>query len=209
MSEWNYGDAYVRYPIPPEGYTFPDGSQIKVHNIFDHLPQFMKQADLIFTDPPWNLGNLNTFYTKADRTDYQNSFEKFYKRLFECISEINPGVCYLEIGKQYLADFIIEMRKQYRYVTFYNSTYYHSKEKLCYVIRGSQKAKKPALDGMDEETIIEWVCANEEYNCIGDLCMGRGLVGLNAFRNGRRFVGTELNHKRLSVLVEKINKLNG
>ena len=209
MSEWNYGDSYIRHPIPPEGYIFPDGSKIKIHDIFDPLPSFMHHADLIFTDPPWNLGNLNTFYTKADRTDYQDSFERFYKRLFECISEICPRICYLEVGKQHLADFIVEMRKLYRHVTFYNSTYYHSKEKLCYVIRGSQKAKKPTLDGMDEETIIEWVCANEEYNCIGDLCMGRGLVGLNAYKNSKSFVGTELNHKRLSVLVEKINKLNG
>lgn len=204
MGKWDYGGAYLRHPLGEEPYIFEDGSIIQVHNIFDPLPDFMKQADLIFTDPPWNLGNLNTFYTKAERTDYQDSFEKFYKRLFECIKEINPKICYVEVGKEYLADFIMEMRKLYKYVTFYNSTYYHSKDKLCYVIRGSNKAKKPKLDGMDEEDIIKWVCANEDYDVIGDLCMGRGLVGLNAFRNGKRFVGTELNHKRLAVLVEAI-----
>ena len=57
---------------------------------------------------------------------------------------------------------------------------------------------------MDEENIIEWICENEEFECIGDLCMGKGLVGINAHKNGKRFVGTELNHKRLSVLLEKI-----
>ena len=60
---------------------------------------------------------------------------------------------------------------------------------------------------MDEEDIIEWVCANEEYECIGDLCMGQGLVGVNAYKNGKRFVGIDLNHKRLSVLIERIKKL--
>ena len=34
--------------------------------------------------------------------------------------------------------------------------------------------------------------------------MGRGLVAVNAYRNRKRFVGTELNHKRLSVLIERI-----
>ena len=34
--------------------------------------------------------------------------------------------------------------------------------------------------------------------------MGRGLVGVNAYKNGKRFVGTELNHKRLAVLLERI-----
>lgn len=57
---------------------------------------------------------------------------------------------------------------------------------------------------MDEEDIIEWICKNEDYACIGDLCMGLGLVGLNAYRNGRKFVGTELNHKRLSVLLDSL-----
>lgn len=85
--------------------------------------------------------------------------------------------------------------------------YYHNKRNLCYVVRGSQKYKKPALDGMDEEDIIEWVCSNEDYDVIGDLCMGRGLVGINANKNGRLFVGTELNHKRLSVLVEAIHDM--
>ena len=207
MNKWNYGDAYLRYPLVDDVYTFGNGSQVKVHNIFDPLPDFMKKADLIFVDPPWNISNLNTFYTKAEKTDKQDNFKNFYLRLFECIREISPSVCYVEIGKEYLADFIIELRKQDKYVTFYNSTYYHNKGKVCYIIRGSNKFKKPKLDGIDEEDIIKWVCENEEYDCIGDLCMGRGLVGYNSYINNKNFVGTELNHKRLSVLVERIESL--
>jgi hypothetical protein len=210
MAEWNYGDAYLRHPIKEgEIIIFDNGSKIKTHNIFDPLPEFMKEADLLFVDPPWNLGNLNTFYTKANRTDYQDNFEKFFCRLFECIREINPHTCYVEVGKEYLPNFIMETRKLYKYVTFYNSTYYHNKDKVCYVVRGSQKFKKPKLDGMDEEDIIKWICANEGYNCIGDLCMGCGLVGLNAYLNGKKFVGTELNHKRLSVLLREIIDTGG
>jgi hypothetical protein len=62
---------------------------------------------------------------------------------------------------------------------------------------------------MDEEDIIEWICKNEEYNCIGDLCIGRGLVGINAYKNSKKFVGTELNKKRLSVLLERIIQIGG
>lgn len=207
MSKWNYGDAYLRHPIDPaKTVVFEDGSQVKVHNIFAPLPDFMRSADLIFVDPPWNLGNLNTFYTKAERDDYQRSFEAFYKRLFICIGEIAPKTCYVEVGKEYLAEFVLEMKQLFKAVTFYNSTYYHSREKLCYVVRGSSKRKKLPLDYMDEEDIIAWVCENEDYECIGDLCMGRGLVGNHAHRNGKQFVGTELNHKRLSVLLETLSK---
>lgn len=207
MPKWNYGDAYLRHPIS-EGQVavFGDGSKLKVHNIFEPLPDFMLEADLIFVDPPWNLGNLNSFYTKADRSDYQKSFETFYRRLFECIAEIAPKTCYVEVGKEYLSEFIQEMKRLYRHVTFYNSSYYHKKENICYVIRGSAKRQKLPLDYMDEEDIIEWICKHEDYNCIGDLCMGRGLVGLHAHKNGKRFVGTELNHKRLAVLLERLDK---
>lgn len=206
MAEWNYGDAYTRHYIENKTVLFEDGSIVKQHNIFDPLPSFMKLADLIFVDPPWNLGNINSFYTKADRTDYLDSFKMFYQRLFRCIREIKPAMCYVEVGKEYLSEFIQEMKQVYKQVTFYNSTYYHKKDNLCYIIRGSSKRKKLPLDYMDEEDIIAWICENEDYTCIGDLCMGRGLVGLNAHKNGRRFVGTELNHKRLSVLVEKLTQ---
>lgn len=207
MSKWEYGGAYLRHPIDAgEIALFDDGSMAKVHNIFEPLPAFMRGADLMFVDPPWNLGNLNTFYTKAERIDYQDSFDTFYKRLFECISEIAPDTCYVEVGKEYLAEFILEMKQLYKAVTFYNSSYYHRKENMCYVLRGSKKRKKLPLDYMDEEDIIAWICKNEDYSCIGDLCIGRGLVGIHAHQAGKRFVGTELNKKRLSVLLERLHK---
>ncbi|HZK18933.1 MAG TPA: hypothetical protein VFD15_06420 [Clostridia bacterium] len=207
VSRWNYGDAYKRHPIGTGGILFRDGSRLQVHDIFDPLPEFMKEADLLFIDPPWNLGNLNTFYTKAGIKERVVSFRNFYLRLFECIKTISPNVCYVEVGKQSLAEFITEMKKLYRHVTFYNSTYYHNKSRICYVVRGSKKRKTLPLDYMDEEDIIAWVCENEEYSTIGDLCMGRGLVAIHAYKNGKRFVGTELNHRRLSVAVEKVREL--
>ena len=120
-----------------------------------------------------------------------------------------PKVCYLEIGKDYLADFIFKMRALYRNVTFYNSSYYHNTKNHCYVVRGSDHTGKPKLDGMDEEDIIQWVCENEKYACIGDLCMGRGLVARYAFAAGKQFCGIELNHKRLSVALEELDKIGG
>lgn len=210
MNNWEYGGFYKELNITEKSIIrFDNGSIVAVHDIFEELPKFMYKADVLFTDPPWNLGNLNSFYTKADRKDYKDNYEKFYRRLFECIAEIKPRTCYLEIGKDYLAEFIFEMRKLYKYVTFYNSTYYHQKNKLCYIVRGSDKYKKLNLDYIDEEDIIEWVCANEEYDYIGDLCIGLGLVGVNAYKNGRRFVGTDLNHKRIAVLVKRIKDLGG
>ena len=98
------------------------------------------------------------------------------------------------------------MKKLYKHVTFYNSTYYNNSKNLCYIVQGSEKRLNLKLDGMDEEKIIEFICKNLQYECIGDMCMGRGLVGFNSYLNNKNFVGIELNHKRLSVLLENISK---
>ena len=201
--KWNYGDAFKKYPLTDKPYIFDDGSTVQVHDIFDPMPEFMRDADVIFVDPPWNQGNLTSFYTKADKVN-PHKFDMFYKRLFECIAEVRPKYAFVEVGKEKLADFILEMRKIYKHVIFYNSTYYYSKSNLCYIVQGSDKYKNLKLDGMDEEDVIEWICQNIDYKCIGDFCMGRGLVGMYSWGSQKKFVGTELNHKRLSVLLERI-----
>ena len=42
------------------------------------------------------------------------SYEEFYEILFKRIGEIEAKLCFLEIGKEYLADFIKEMKKLYK-----------------------------------------------------------------------------------------------
>ena len=202
--KWNYGDAYLSNPIlPGQRAVWENGSEVRVHDIFDPMPDYLKKADMVFVDPPWNKGNLKSFYTKAELTELPEEYEPFVERVFAYIDEIKPRVCYVEIGKEFLADFIMLMRIRFKYVTFYNSSYYHDKKNKCYIIRGSNKARKPDLDYMDEEDVIEWVCANEDYECVADFCMGTGLVGKAAAANGKPFVGGELNPKRLSLLLQK------
>lgn len=206
---FDYGNSFERFPCDGMRIEFRDGSKLQAHDIMYPLPEFMSEADIIFTDSPWNSGNLRSFYTKSQIfPNFDANFDTFYKRLFECIGQISPRVAYLEIGKEHLADYIYEAKKIFRYVTFFNSGYYHKASNLCYVVRGSQRsARGIKYDGIDEEDIIKHVCAEEEYDCIGDLCMGRGLVAVNAYTAGHRFVGTELNHKRLSVAIERLCNL--
>ena len=122
--KWEYGGSYVSYPIKPAVPYTIDENIIMVHDLTEELPDFMKKADILFIDPPWNLRNLNTFYMKARLMPKVQSYEEFYEILFKRIGEIEAKLCFLEIGKEYLADFIKEMKKLYKHVTFYNSTYY-------------------------------------------------------------------------------------
>lgn len=213
--KWNYGGLNDKYNMQPgQIWTSGDGRiKLAVHDLRSKtgLLAFMTKADCVFIDPPWNLGNVNSFVTKADGAGgYVFDFNDFLRCVYAAIAQINPGVLYFEIGKEYLADVIFGLRKMFKRVTFFNSTYYHNAKNLCYIVRATNRKRgadiKPQLDGMDEENIIAWICENEKFDIIGDFCMGRGLVGKYAIANGRKCVGTELNPKRLAVLVDFCEK---
>lgn len=214
--KWNYGGLNEKYDMQPDQiWTSGDGRmKLAVHdlrNLMMGLPTFMLRADCVFIDPPWNLGNVNSFVTKADGAGgYVSDFGDFLRCIFSAIGQIEPSVLYFEIGKEHLADVIFGLRKMFERITFFNSTYYRAAKNLCYVVRATNRKRgadiKPQLDGMDEESIIEWICKNETFDTIGDFCMGRGLVGKYALANGRKCVGTELNPKRLAVLIDYCEK---
>lgn len=205
MSKWEYGGTYKKYDM--RGNIKAGTGIVKVHNIFDPLPSFMKQADCIFCDPPCSKGNLNSFYTKADRTDYQSSYVPFAERFFECLDEIKPGTVFVEVFAANHDYFMEQLKARFEYVKEYNTTYYHKESCKCWIIQASNVSNATyPFDGMDEQDVISYICEKVPFFCIGDLCMGRGLVGFYANQNGRFFVGTELNEKRLAVLLERIEK---
>lgn len=208
--KWTYGDSWERYPME-EGEIWRAGTgTVAVHNLFNPLPKFMKQTDALFIDPPWNVGNLNAFYTKAGRTDWHQDFTCFMDRLFVCITEIAPSICYIEMGDQYATEVKMRLntRAGFGCVDCWPVTYY--KKHPCWLLKGSHTPHMGTdFTGKDEADCIKIITKEEDYTVIGDLCMGRGLVGLNAFKAGRPFVGTELNKRRLACLLSDIAKAGG
>lgn len=207
MADWSYGNAIDRFPVEMDRLiTMTDGSFLMAHDILNGLPEFMKRADLVFTDGPWNQGNMHSFYTKAGQT-FATTYAVFQEALFSAVAEVRPRICFLEIGKEFLGEYLLAMKRLYRYVTVYNSTYYHKKDHICYIVQGAERRMNLRLDGIDEEDAISAIAAQCEYETVGDFCMGRGLVALAAGRNHKKFVGTELNPKRLAVTLERLHRL--
>lgn len=226
---WKYGDAWEKFPIEPgevwkvglhafdmtpDDYLYPDEippiieySEVAVHNIFDPLPVFMRRADCIFVDPPYNLTALNSFYTKAGRDDYQDSFATFADALFRRIGEIKPHTCYIEIGKQNVDHFRRRLKEMYPVTQEWPIVYY--RKHPTWILRAGYHEIPFDFTALDEARCIEVIARDEEYDVIGDLCMGRGLVGVSAWEAGRTFVGTELNKRRLACLLAEISKRGG
>lgn len=202
-AKWQYGDAWERYPIV-EGETWahrPSGSRIAVADIRAPLPDFMREADMIYTDPPWSKGNTNSFVTKAGLDTYVASFDEFMDVLFARIQEIGPRMCYLEVGKQHRQDFADRLQALFPVVQEWPILYYRKHD--CYLLRGGDEAVKINFTDLDDEETPAAAIAADRPACVADLCTGRGLTLLAAHRHGARFVGTELNRRRLAVAIDR------
>lgn len=205
--KWTYDGSIFKYPMKKGELWICGDSKVMINSLYDGLPEFMKEADCIFVDPPWNLGNENSFRTKADIEEKSKDFSLFLDKLFEGINEINPHTLYVEFSVKDIGEIERRIGNRYKFIDIYDVTYY--KKHPCKILRASDHMPKMNFIGIDELDVIALICKNEEFNCIGDICMGRGNVGIQAFKNGRKFVGTELNPKRLAVMVNKIAEMGG
>lgn len=199
---FEYGYHHLKYDL--SGEVMIGTGIVKVHDIFDQTPDFMKNADCLFCDPPCSKGNLKSFYTKAS-LDLAKTYDAFNEALFRTIDEIKPGRVFIEVFKS--NKLLIEKYLISRYinVSTTQSYYYYNKSNLCWVVQASN-AVLIDIPYNDEQAIIEFICKAVDFKCIADPCMGRGLVGYYANKYNKAFVGTELNYKRLAVLIDRINK---
>lgn len=203
MKNFNYGNFHLVHDMSGE---IKIGTGIvKVHSIFDGVPDFMKEADCMFIDPPCNKGNLKSFYTKAEK-QLEDSYEAFNVALFETINQINPKRVFIEVFKSNKEIIENYLNMRFEKVVTTQSYYYYDKSKVCWIVQASNDGIIYDIPYLDEQYVIEYICKEVEFNCIADPCMGRGLVGFYANKYNKNFVGTELNEKRLAVLIERINK---
>jgi len=204
-SRWDYGGSWEKYPIE-SGQIWQDanGSKVAVNDLIEGLPDFMKSADLIYCDPPWNTGNINSFYTKAG-IDKRKTFAEFVDALFEAVATIHLVACYIETGTQNIEKIKAEMEAVYQVVQAWQVTYY--KKKPSYLVRGGHDKQPFDFSGYDDMDTPVLAMMHEKFDCVADLCMGRGLTGISAYKLGKKFVGTELNKRRLAVLIDKTTQM--
>lgn len=202
-----YGDSWERFPIEDnEIWIEQKGSKVKVHDIFNPLPEFFKNIDMIYTDTPWNTGNLKTFYTKAE-LQCPSDFNAFSNRVSQIIKEIFPKVCYLEIGKQNFEVYKKILEVIYPVVQSWDIVYY--RKNPMKLLRGGSDCQRFDFTGMDDEKTPMAAIENEDIMTVADICMGRGGTAVAAFKTDKIFFGTELNKRRLAVTIDKIAKLGG
>lgn len=203
MKNFNYGNFHLVHDM--SGEVKIGTGTVKVHSIFDGIPDFMKEADCMFVDPPCNKGNLKSFYTKAEKL-LEDSYEAFNAAMFETINQINPKRVFIEVFKSNKEIIENYLNMRFEKVVTTQSYYYYDKAKVCWILQASSDGIIYDIPYLDEQYVIEYICKEVDFNCIADPCMGRGLLGFYANKYNKCFVGTELNEKRLAVLIERIKK---
>jgi len=196
----SYGNYWEKYPIE-NGEIYSCGpSKICVADITIGLPDYMLAADMIYSDTPWSLANINMFNSKAGRK-HMETFAEFYTPLFDHIKTIKPLVCYLEIGKQELDLFRYLLGRLYGIVQQWEITYYGKQP--CYLLRGGDRPTDFNFVGMDDVDTPRAAVRAENPAIVGDFCTGRGLTGLAALGEGKQFVGTEMNKRKFAVFIHR------
>jgi hypothetical protein len=168
----------------------------------------MSKFDMSYIDPPWNTGNINSFYTKAGFAG-KKEFESFIAKLLSLVKIHSPKINYMEMGTQnldYVKDLIVSMDG---IITNTWQIKYYQKNP-CHLIRYSfETPTKIGFDftGIDDDYTPKLAMQFEQnVNTVLDLCTGRGLTGRTAFQMGKTFYGTELNKRRLACLLDFYSK---
>lgn len=204
--KYKYGNLCDKYDM--SGDIHIGTGIVRVHDIFNPLPLFMRGADIVFSDPPYNKSALTGYYTKAEKKgEGPDSFEAFFFRFFECIDIIGPRLVCLEVGIPQTTMYLNMLHGIYSNVIVKSSCYYGNTKNKCNILIASNEPIPDVLCDMpfmDEEKVIEYICRNVDFNCIADPCMGKGLVAFYANKYGKKFVGTELNKYRLAVCCERV-----
>lgn len=179
---------------------------VRVHDLFNPLPAFMKEADVVFCDPPCSKANINSFYAKAELEERKDDYASFHDRFWQVIDEIAPKTVFIEVFKSNKQKFIEECAKRFANIEVHQSMYYNLPKNKCWIIQASNEPLQDlGIDDIDEEKVIETICRKVEYSCIADPCMGKGLVAFYSNKYGKRFVGTELSKYRLAVCLERVS----
>ena len=162
---------------------------------------FRSHVDLLYSDPPWNQGNVNSFVTKAGLKTYIRSFGQFCDSLFARIDLFTPEICYLEIGKENYKQFSTRLKKRFDFVQDWQIRYYNKHP--CYLLRGGPTATETDFTNYDDTKTPTLAIRTDNPGSVADICTGRGLTMIAAHNNYSKFIGTELNQRRLAVAIDR------
>ena len=214
---WTYGRGGDIYPVEPGDHWMVGDALFICGDITVLSYQWLRDLgyDLVYSDPPWNQGNMRSFRTKAALLD-DMPFARFLDSFADLVSAVPEA--YVETStfdRDISQDAIgrhLESRGMYR-VEQWIGTYY-KRHPMLLSRWGHVGMSLPAfagldLSGYDDDDMPDAVLARYSGKTVFDPCTGQGLTARAAYRQGHRFIGTELHPRRMADALLRQAELTG
>lgn len=206
MPAWTYGPEGAAYPVKP-GQTWECGRHVFTCGSLFRVPG-LGASTVIYSDPPWNQGNLTAFRTKAGLDRGGHSWLEVYERISELAAH-RPQ--FLEGGRREAAAVQATLAAQLRQgevVRTWPIRYYRRHPA---VLHYAGPPLAPAMDpgGLDDDDVPGYLLSRLPCGIVGDPCAGRGVTSRAAEQSGWASVNVELHPNRVSAALARMNTLTG
>ena len=209
-ADWTYGEDGKAFEVQPGDtwtvgpHRFRNGSMMDAA-----VDDLADEVSLVYADPPWNQGNLSSFYTKA-RLAKPTEFKwiDIYRRILE-LAGSRP--CFVEGGlheEEAVRALVVQPHYRRWEITYYRR---HS----CVLHYCGPEPPPPGLNdylpGRDDEhtplLVMRAYGANRDLKrLVLDPCGGCGLTSRSADSAGWRSVSNELHPNRMSVALARLSR---
>lgn len=195
------------------------------------LPGASALPRIVYSDPPWGQGNLNTFQTKAglDRASYD--WRQLYLRIAVASGPFHVKHLYIEnshrdsevgadtyaalTNSPVTAKFAPEGNRGYWDITYYHrrsnraGLYHVGSEPFPAALAGDAANPGPLWGRDDDDSPGIVMRAHAPRGIVVDPCAGRGVTSREAERSGWVSFNNELNPYRVSAALARMSKLIG
>lgn len=186
------------------------------------------RADLFYSDPPWGTGNLKFWDTtnkkmNADAKDYDYGFDvdKFLDVVIGSAVRYTDGFVVIEYGKRWVEKLVAQADQKGLFYCNRVETLYKGGGKLLpldvvvfHTRRGMSIPLLNAYHTVGYKTVKTVFSILRPmigaHTPIGmDLCCGMGFTAQACIDSGMRFIGNELNVKRLQKTIDRLKQAEG
>jgi hypothetical protein len=205
MASWDYGAEGRAYRV------LPGTSWMCGRHLFTCVSAFevttLGAITLVYSDPPWNQGNVNSFRTKAGLGRAEHTWLDLYSHA-RALAGVAP--CFLEGGVRQAPEVqaMLAGRVPFRHVIRqWPITYYRRQRAVLHYTGPDPGALDPS--GLDDDDTPVYVLARFPAGTVGDPCAGRGLTSRAAEAAGWASVNTELHPARVSAALARLRAMTG
>lgn len=216
MLNVEFGKCYKAGP-----HLFRCGDLLEPSHWRELIKMFNRKVNVVYSDPPWNAGNLGYWRTHAGYPKAKQNWTEFIDRWTDSVSLINPDAIYCEQSINDPDTVTLAIRGKglptldgswvVRYGAPVNTSDRMSVCKrpnlLLRFARHNWGGNPTELSGEPMTAHVfdhEPLCV--DGNVVADPCVGKGMTVRQAHRIGMACVGMELNPSRLQVTIDWLAK---